>query len=121
MMPASFRGVACGAVMVLGSCGEAISDADRWSGTWQRPTGEVVRALAMNRIAGCGEFYQKESTVTPGDFAVACTNMPDGTGRAAWVGYEVFVPSNRVLGPDLTAVYMTFGGPPRVLTQADAS
>lgn len=64
-------------------------------------------------------MYQKESTEGRGEFAVACTQMPDGTGREAWVGYQVFVYTGKVLGPDLTAVYTKFGGPPHDLAEGD--
>ena len=105
-------------MLVLGAC-SAPSNEEMWSKPWSKPTGEVMRVLAKNGVRGCGEFYQKENTRSNGDFAVACSRMPDGSGRPAWVGYEVFVHSEEVLGPDLTAVYSQFGGPPRMLEKEE--
>ena len=102
----------------VAACTPATNE-EMWSRSWSGPTPEVMRVLAANGVRGCGEFYQKENATSSGDFAVACSRMPDGSGRAAWVGYEVFTNSRQVLGPDLTAVYMQFGGPPRELTRAD--
>jgi hypothetical protein len=53
---------------VLAACGRPVTDAERWSRAWMPPTPEVTRALVLNGIRGCGEFYQKESTVMSGDF-----------------------------------------------------
>jgi hypothetical protein len=98
---------------LIGSCGATPTDAQQWSQDWSDPSPEVAIALAKNSVRGCGEFYQKENAEYPGEFAVACNRMPDGSGRAAWVAYQVWIPSEKVLGPDLTAVHMKFGGPPR--------
>jgi hypothetical protein len=84
---------------------------------WSEPTPDVMRVLAQNGIRGCGEFYQKASPDHTGEFAVACTHLPDG--RASWTGYLVWVGIDKVEGPDLTAVYQHFGGPPRQLTKDD--
>jgi len=90
-----------------------------WSGKWTDPTADVIRTLTAKGVRGCGEFYEKENTTSHADYAVACSEMPDGSGRTAWVGYEVFPEIGEVLGPDLTAVYTKFGGPPRAFTKDD--
>ncbi len=99
--------------VLLGSCGEPPSSDEQWSSNWQEPTGDVMRALAENSIRGCGEFYQKENIGYSGEYAVACNRMPDGSGQPAWVGYQVWPGISKVEGPDMAAVHMTFGGPPR--------
>ena len=104
-------------LLTVTSCGPAATNEEMWARRWSNPTGEVMRALATAGVRGCGEFYQKENTRHDGDFAVACTHTPDG--RLGWTGYEVFSVTGKVLGPDLTAVYMQFGGPPRQLTKDD--
>lgn len=101
------------------ACGPAPTNEEMWAAPWSEPTPEVMRALAAKSIRGCGEFYQKQNTAANGDYAVACSRMPDGSGTPAWVGYEVFIHTGEVLGPDLTAVYTQFGGPPRELTKDD--
>jgi hypothetical protein len=93
------------------------TSAEQYATEWQDPTPEVMRVLAKNRVRGCGEFYQKASRQFTGEYAVACTRTPDG--RAGWVGYLVWTGTEKVQGPDLTAVYTQFGGPPRQLTQGD--
>jgi hypothetical protein len=70
-------------------------------------------ALGKHGAKGCGEFYQKANAHYPGEFAVACNRLPDGSGRVGWVGYQVWIPSGEVLGPDMSAVFTKFGGPPR--------
>jgi hypothetical protein len=112
------RHLALMTILTLASC-SAPSNEEMWSNPWSNPTANVMRVLAKNGVKGCGEFYQKANTRSNGDYAVACSRMPDGTDRPAWVGYEVFIHSQEVLGPDLTAVYTQFGGPPRQLTKDD--
>ena len=108
-------------ILLLGTCAFFSSGEDKftepWSGSWSDPTAEVTQTLAAKGIRGCGEFYQKKNAKFEGDFAVACTRTPDG--KLAWTGYEVFVGTREVMGPDLTAVYTQFGGPPRQLTKDD--
>lgn len=84
----------------------------QYSGEWQDPTSDVMITLGRNSIRGCGEFYQKESKTFRGEYAVVCTQMPDGSGRAQWVGYLVWPRINKVEGPDYLFVYKV-GGPPR--------
>jgi len=103
-------------LVLIARCG-ATNDVQPWSGNWSDPTADVIRVLAAKGVRGCGEFYQKRNAKFEGDYAVACTHTPDG--RAAWTGYEVFAGTGEVMGPDLTAVYMQFGGPPRELTKDD--
>lgn len=107
--------------LLLSGCGSSPTDQQMWSRSWGEPTGDVMRALAAKGIQGCGEFYEKENATSHADYAVACSEMPDGSGHAAWVGYEVFPEIGEVLGPDLTAVYTKFGGPPGALTNDDAN
>jgi hypothetical protein len=102
--------------LTVGGC-SAPTDQEMWSRPWTQPTVEVARTLAAQGVKGCGEYYQKENTTSIGDYAVACTRMPDG--RLNWVGYEVFPATGKVMGPDETAIYMQFGGSPRTLTKKD--
>jgi hypothetical protein len=112
------RSAAFSILLLVAGC-HATTDKERWAGKWVEPTPEVMLALAQNHVKGCGEFYQKASTVDPSDYAVACTHTGDGSGRAGWTGYEVFPSRNEVLGPDVTAVWIKFGGEPRPLTKDD--
>ena len=102
-----------GLVICLSACGPAPTMQEMYSGAWAAPTPDVMRTLATNGVRGCGEFYQKANSRYQGEFAVACNRMPDGSGRPAGVGYLVWTGSGQVQGPDLTAVWMHFGGPPR--------
>jgi hypothetical protein len=97
----------------LSACGAPATDEEQWAGIWVEPTSEVMQTLARNSVRGCGEFYQKENKAYKGEFAVACNRPPDGSGKPGWVGYQVWVGSGDVEGPDMSAVYMKFGGPPR--------
>jgi len=99
--------------LVVVSCDEPPTSEEQWESSWRKPTGGVMRALAENSVRGCGEFYQKKNTAYSGEYAVACNRMPDGSGKPAWVGYLVWPAIGKVEGPDLAAVHMTFGGPPR--------
>jgi hypothetical protein len=76
-----------------------------------------MSALAAKGVQGCGEFYEKENALYHADYAVACAEMPDNSGRLWWTGYEVFPETGEILGPDLTAVDARFGGPPRAWTK----
>jgi hypothetical protein len=105
--------------LALGGCGPSPSDKQIWSGPWQEPTGDVIRALAAKNVQGCGDFFEKESATLHGDFAVACSELPDGSGRLYWTGYEVFTETGEVLGPDLSTVDTKFGGPPRPWTSEE--
>jgi hypothetical protein len=72
--------------------------------------------LGKNHITGCGEFYQKTSKTSQGEYAVACTHNP--AGQLEWNLYLVWPAINEVTGPDPIGVYKV-GGPPRELTKAD--
>ena len=98
---------------LLFACGAPATDKEMWSKDWSEPTSDVMVALAKAHVQGCGEFYQKENAKFSGDFAVACNRMPDESGKPAWVGYEVWPSIDKIQGPDMTAVWMHFGGPPR--------
>lgn len=104
--------------LALSSCSPGPTMQETYSKVeWSEPTTGVMRVLAKNSIRGCGEFYQKANPDYAGEYAIACTRLPDG--RASWAGYLVWVGIDKVEGPDLTAVYMKFGGPPRELTKKD--
>ena len=98
---------------MVGACRASPTEAEQWSGLWTEPTSEVMVTLAKHSVRGCGEFYQKVNSAFRGEYAVACNRMPDGSGTPAWVGYQVWTGSGDVLGPDLTAVFTKFGGPPK--------
>jgi hypothetical protein len=98
---------------IAGGCGATPTEAEQWSGSWTEPTSEVMAMLAKHSVRGCGEFYQKANSAYRGEYAVACNRMPDGSGKPAWVGYQVWTGSGDVLGPDPTAVFTKFGGPPK--------
>ena len=100
-------------IVFLGGCGPAPSLQEQYSGPWVEPTAEVMSVLAKNQTRGCGEFFQKANSKSHAEFAVACNRMPDGSGKPAWVGYLVWTASEKVQGPDFTAVDLHFGGPPR--------
>lgn len=96
----------------LAACSPPPSTKDQYSGPWNEATGNVAVTLAHNQIRGCGEFYQKRNSHYQGEYAVACTRMPDGSDHAAWVGYLVWPAIDKVQGPDLIFVW-NIGGPPR--------
>ena len=100
-------------LVALSACSPPPSNEEMWSGAWTEPTPEVMMVLAKDGLLGCGEFYQKANTSYHGEYAVACNRMPDGSGQPAWVGYQVWTGSEQVEGPDMTAVWAQFGGPPR--------
>jgi hypothetical protein len=72
--------------------------------------------LGKNHISGCGEFYQKASKTSQGEYAVACTHNP--SGQLEWNLYLVWPAINEVTGPDPIKVY-ELGPPPRELTKKD--
>lgn len=99
------------AVATLFSCGEGLSDEDRFlNQPWEEPSGEVAVALGRNGIKGCGEFYQKRSSDGSSEYFVACTR--NQIGQDEWVGYLVWPNIDEVTGPDRSAIYR-LGGPPR--------
>lgn len=93
-------------VILLTACTAAPSLKEQYTGQWYEPTAEVSATLMQNHIQGCGEFYQKKSGYSQGEFAVACTR--DG---ANWEGYLVWPRIGKTIGPDLTMVW-SIGGPP---------
>lgn len=92
--------------LALFGCAEPTPIGEEFSGNWRQPSSQVMGALAKARISGCGEFYQKPSTVDQNSYVVACTR-----DRKKWVGYMVWPNIDSVLGPDTTLVYQV-GGPP---------
>ena len=103
----------------LASCGPAPSVGEDYKTvSWKQPSNDVMITLGKNHIRGCGEFYQKANPHQQGEYAVACTRRPDGT-VPEWVGYLVWTGTGAVEGPDMTAVYTQFGGPPRQFTKDD--
>lgn len=92
-------------IMVCG-CQEERTLAEQYPGHWQEPTGDVMRTLARNHVAGCGEFYQKPAAFAQAEYAVACTR--DGKNWNVWLVWPVI---DKVLGPDPMAIWK-LGGPP---------
>jgi hypothetical protein len=93
-------------MLLVGACSEPVPIAEQYSGEWQQPTPNVIRALMHNGVTGCGEFYQKESTTHSSEFFVAC---PDDRGN--WYSYLVWPNINSVQELGITAVW-GIGGPP---------
>ena len=85
---------------------------ESYAGPWRDPTGDVAVALAHNGATGCGEFYQKESRTSKGEYAVACNASTSDQGPAAWVVYLVWPNIDKIVGPDYAAIRRV-GGPPR--------
>ena len=110
------RGVLFALFSMLMACGKAPTLQESYSGPWGNPTTDVMTTLAKNNVRGCGEFYQKASTTSPGEYAVACTHNP--AGQLEWNVYLVWPAINEVTGPDPLAVWK-LGDPPRELTKAD--
>jgi hypothetical protein len=85
---------------------------ESYSGPWGPPTGEVAVSLARNGAKFCGEFFQKESRTTKGEFAVACNASPSDSLPAVWVVFLVWPGIDKTVGPDYAAITRV-GGPPR--------
>ncbi|HEX7821913.1 MAG TPA: hypothetical protein VF463_14990 [Sphingobium sp.] len=98
-------------VILLAACKPTPSLKEQYAGHWYEPTAEVAATLLQNHVQGCGEFYQKVSSYSQGEFAVACTR--DG---ANWDGYLVWPRIGKIIGPDLTMVW-NIGGPPYAPTK----
>ena len=54
----------------------------------------ITKALSQRSIRMCGEYYWRESTITPGQFMLLCT-----FGGATWSAYLVWDKSADVMGP----------------------
>ena len=102
--------------LMLLACGKTPSLEESYSGPWGDPTSDVMITLGRNHITGCGEFYQKASKTSQGEYAVACTHNP--SGQLEWNVYLVWPAINEVTGPDPLAVWK-LGRPPRELTKKD--
>ena len=100
--------------LALASC-HAPTLEESYSGPWSVPTGEVAVSLARNGAKNCGEFYQKESSTTKGEFAVACNASKSDSGPPIWVVYLVWPRIDKAVGPDYAAITRVGGPPPRDL------
>lgn len=98
-------------LLLLVACDPPQQPAEEFTGSWKQPTAEVMRALAVSGIDGCGEFYQKESTISPKTFAVVCTS-----DQLHWTAYMVWPAINKVLGPD-DMFLVKLGGPPYAINR----
>ena len=110
------RKVPFAVLLSLVGCGKAPTLQESYSGPWVNPTSDVMITLAKNHVSGCGEFYQKVSKTSQGEYAVACTHNP--AGQLEWNLYLVWPAINEVTGPDPIKVY-ELGPPPRELTKED--
>lgn len=69
--------------------------ADDYPGAWQSDApGNIIRALAVNNVRGCGEFHHKASVRNSGEYLVYCTR--DGQ---TWTSYLVWPNVDRISGP----------------------
>ena len=105
-----------GASLILSACGKGPTLEESYAGPWGEPTTDVMVTLAKNGVRGCGEFYQKASKTSQGEYAVACTHNP--SGQLEWNLYLVWPAINEVTGPNPIAVWK-LGPPPRELTKDD--
>lgn len=66
-----------------------------YPGAWQSDApGDIIRALAVNDVRGCGEFHHKASVRNSGEYLVYCTR--DGQ---TWTSYLVWPNVDRISGP----------------------
>lgn len=66
-----------------------------YAGVWRDGTHPgITKALNRRGIRMCGEYYWRESTITPGQFMLLCTFS--GT---TWSAYLVWEKSGDVMGP----------------------
>jgi hypothetical protein len=77
------------------STGRSVELADDYPGAWQSDApGNIIRALAVNDVRGCGEFHHKASVRNSGEYLVYCTR----DGRT-WTSYLVWPNVDRISGP----------------------
>lgn len=96
------------ACALTASCHRAPALQEAYMGPWQQPSSDVLRTLASNGVSGCGELFQKASSASAGEYAVACTE----TNACQWEGYLVWPAINKIDGPDPLLVWKV-GGVPR--------
>ncbi len=86
-------------LLLAGACsGEQASMAERYPGSWRADFHVgISKALAKNKIRGCGEFKYKPSVKNSGEYLVRCTR--NGT---TWQSYLVWAGSDKVMGPYAT-------------------
>jgi hypothetical protein len=66
-----------------------------YAGVWHDGTHlGITKALNQRGIRMCGEYYWRESTITPGQFMLLCT-----FSGATWSAYLVWDKSGDVMGP----------------------
>ncbi|MCD4811339.1 hypothetical protein K8R14_01890 [bacterium] len=72
-----------------------MSLSERYPGSWRDEfnTG-ISKALAKNKIRGCGEYKYRPSSKNHNEYLVRCTR--DGVN---WSSYIVWVGINKVMGP----------------------
>jgi hypothetical protein len=92
--------------LALASCGEKNTEAEkpiwkdlpidqRYPGPWKEDFHVgITRALAINKIEGCGQYKYRQSSNMDNEYVVYCTR--DGK---TWVSYLVFPQIEKALGP----------------------
>lgn len=81
----------------LASCGPEPTLGERYPPPWRENVNiELIKALAKNRVRGCGEMWWRESSRNAGEYLVYCTS--DGKSWTTWV---VWINASKVLGPGL--------------------
>jgi hypothetical protein len=66
-----------------------------YAGVWREGTHPgISQALRQRGIRMCGEYYWRESTITPGQYMLFCT-----FSGATWSAYLVWDKSGDVMGP----------------------
>ncbi|CAM8642509.1 hypothetical protein MCEMSEM18_03523 [Comamonadaceae bacterium] len=73
--------------------------AGQYPGTWSdTPNAGIMRALASNNVAGCGQYSYKAAAGSSSEYLVYCTR--DGKN---WMAYLVWPKIGKVMGPNRTS------------------
>jgi len=68
---------------------------ERYPGPWAAAfNAPITKALAINRVSGCGQYQYRESSRNKGEYLVYCS--ADGK---FWTAYIVWIPSEKIMGP----------------------
>ncbi|AME28662.2 hypothetical protein AXG89_33270 (plasmid) [Burkholderia sp. PAMC 26561] len=90
--------MAVAAVALLGassSWSETIAVAKRYPGPWKDDFNlEITKSLAWNKVAGCGEYKYRASSLDKDEFLVYCSS-----DDVAWTAYLVWPVIHKIIGP----------------------